>query len=112
MEVLLFTTNLRLQPNRAVHVASVLIKSAAEGGRSSLLFFLLLPALAGPTLIAPTPAHAQAQAPATSDLFYHGFASVGCFKFAGGATDSLDYYGGMSTTGTTWARISARLATS
>ena len=95
MEVLLFTTNLRLQPNRAVHVASVLIKSAAEGGRSSLLFFLLLPALAGPTLIAPTPAHAQAQAPATSDLFDHGFASVGCFKFACGATDSLDYDGGI-----------------
>jgi opacity protein-like surface antigen len=95
MEVRLFRTNLRPQPNRAVRIASALIKSAAERGGSLFLFSLLLPALAGLTLIAPPAARAQAQAPATSDLFYHGFASVGCFKFAGGATDSLDYYGGI-----------------
>ncbi len=92
MEVTLFKTSLRPQPKRAVHVLSALIRPAARC-RSFPLFLRLLPALAGLCFFAP--AAAQAQTPVTSDLYYHGYASVGCFKFAGGATDSLDYYGGI-----------------
>ena len=95
MEVLLFRTCLGPQSKRAAPVRSALIKSAVARGWSLSLFFLLLPALAGLTFIALPAARAQSQTPATSDLFYHGYASVGCFKFAGGATDSLDYYGGI-----------------
>ena len=91
----MFRTCLGPQSKRAAPVRSALIKSAVARGWSLSLFFLLLPALAGLTFIALPAARAQSQTPATSDLFYHGYASVGCFKFAGGATDSLDYYGGI-----------------
>lgn len=56
--------------------------------------------LAALCFLAPQVSGAQAppastQTPPSSELFYEGYASYGCFKFAGGETRALIFYGGV-----------------
>jgi hypothetical protein len=92
MEVIVFITSLRPRFGRRVPSGSALI-GVTTARRRCFPLLLILIALASVWLFAPP--GARAQTPVTSDIYYHGFASVGCFKFAGGGTDSLDYYGGI-----------------
>ena len=81
-----------LKPSRIRHLSEPSFVSGFRRGCASILTSFCL--LAPPLLNAQAPPN-PAPAVGTSELFFQGYAAYQCFKFLGGDTRALIYYGGV-----------------